>query len=107
TCHVPSCAAVRQYPAPPPGGAAPGALVLPPENHWSLPPEFHQLEPFSITARQSIVSVFGSALKALLTLVMSQFASRLESSPQQPSRLDPQIAPVSTSLIPQMFTKFR
>jgi hypothetical protein len=70
-------------------------------------PVFHQLEPFSMTARQSMLRLEGSALKALLTEDMLQFASRLESLPQQPSALEPQIAPVLTILIPQMFTKFR
>jgi len=45
-----------------------------------------------------MVSVFGSALYALLTAVMLQFARRLESSPQQPSVLEPQIAPLFFAL---------
>ena len=60
-----------------------------------------------MTARQSRLKLAGSALNALLTDDMLQLASRLESSPQQPSALEPQMAPVLLILIPQMFTKFR
>ena len=105
--QVPYSSASCWKPWPPSCSAAPGASVLPPENNMVVPPEFHQLEPFSMTARQSIVSVLGSALNAALTAVLLQFARRLLSSPQQPRVLEPQIAPVLTSLMPQMFTKLR
>src|SRR4029079_8185452 len=106
--QVPYSSASCWKPWPPSCSAAPGASVLPPENSINVPPEFHQLLPFSMMARQSIVSVFGSALNALLAAVVLQFARRLESSPQQASTLLPvQIAAVLTSLIPQMLMKFR
>src|SRR5215831_12278876 len=93
--QVPYSSASCWKPWPPSCRAAPGASVLPPENSIVVPPEFHQLDPFSMTARQSMVSVFGSALNALLTAVMLQFARRELSSPQQPSKLEVQILFVS------------
>src|SRR3954469_10189167 len=105
--QVPYSSASWWKPWPPSCSAAPGASVLPPENNIRVPPLFHQLLPLSMTARQSVLRLVGSALNAALTFVLSQFARRLLSSPQQPSVLEPQIAPVLTSLMPQMFTKLR
>src|SRR6516162_3120794 len=103
--QVPYSSASCWKPWPPSCIVAPGASVLPPENSIVVDPVFHQLEPLSMTACQSTVSVFGSALNAVLIADMLQLASRLVSSPQQPSALEAQIALVLTILTPQMLPK--
>ena len=105
--QVPYSSASWWKPWPPSCSAAPGASVPPPDHNIVAAPVFHQLLPFSMTARQSMLRLAGSALNAALTCELPQVASRLESLPQQPSALEPQMAPVLTILIPQMFTKFR
>ena len=95
------------WPWPPSWSAAPPASPLPPDHIISVPPEFHQLEPFSITARQSTSKLAGRlAVIAVFTADVLQFASRLESLPQQPNVLEPQMA-VDGILSTQMLTKFR
>src|SRR5215471_20867738 len=75
--QVPYSSASCWKPWPPSCCTAPGASVLPPENSIVVEPVFHQLEPFSMTARQSMVSVFGNALKAAVTADIVQVARRL------------------------------
>jgi len=67
----------------------------------------NQLAPFSITARQSVMKLAGMCmLIALVTAVLLQLASRLESLPQQPNVLEPQIG-VDGTRSTQMLMKFR
>src|SRR5688572_4902504 len=95
------------WPWPPSCSAAPPASPLPPDHIISVPPEFHQLEPLSTTARQSISKLAGTfALIALFTAELLQLASRLESLPQHPNALDPQIG-LDGILSTQMLMNFR
>src|SRR4029079_17677409 len=80
------------WPWPPSCSAAPGPSLLPPDHIIVVPPEFHQLLPFSTTERKSTSKLAGRFwLIAVLTADVLQFARRLELSPQQPNLLEPQI----------------
>src|SRR4029079_10230996 len=90
--HASYSSASWLWPCPPSCSAAPGPSVLPPDHIIVVPPEFHQLLPFSITARKSISKLAGRFwLIAVFTADVLQFARRLELSPQQPNLLEPQI----------------
>jgi len=69
-------------------------------------PVFHQLEPFRTTALQVISKLAGRfCVIALFTACELQLASRLESLPQQPKVLEPQMGVLGMRST-QMFTKF-
>ena len=52
--------------------------MFPPDHIITVPPEFHQLLPFSTTARKSTSKLAGRlAVIAWFTAVVLQFASRL------------------------------
>ena len=95
------------WPWPPSWSAAPPASWLPPDQSINAPPEFHQLEPFSMTARQSHSMPAGVfCVIAVFAADELQFARRLESLPQQPIALEPQMG-LEGILTTQMFTNFR